>query len=822
MYSTYVKMKVAFPLFIFFLSLFELLGQVGHDSEPELSIDDGVKFTWESDPNWTYFFQISDDFSEWFFVPEVRAGINGVDTYTFFPEVPQGEDFQFFRMACFPESAPNVATADFDNDGLSNLQEISQSPNQLNPFQADSDLDGINDWLELAQQTNPADSSSFLGVEPVLLNVHQGSGVRLPQSLLNPELIQSYSLELTNNLSTAPAGFSFSISTDAGGPTYLWRDIEATGEQLDFQGNDSSVVTQAIPFAFPFYEDSHSEVFISLRGFLTVVDPGAQNGFPLTSSTPLPNPSEHLGLIAPKMIGYNSQNGGNVFYQSFAANGGVPAHVVVQWQDVSLNVGDGAGGVIVLDFTFQCVLFEDGKIEFHYESLDQISANSFIPGFLTGIQNQDGSSGLTVYYFVDGTVNGPILPLLDPVSVEISQAAGVGAEWLTVNPDSVQGAEVFWELTFDSSNEELGLVGPANLDLGVVPDGPIVFSGLYSMNVLAAATEGDDVLMGTIGDDFDLNGRGGNDSLTGLAGDDFLLGGNGDDELSGGEGDDRLEGGAGADRYLVSANEGHDVIADTSGLFSLGTFNIVEFDATVDPETLFLEQNEFTGVTTVGEKDSNGEGFVWSVSIENWSSFSPSNPDFFNYDSWQFHFEDGTVWDATNFFDGSTDITPEGIFDEVIAGTNGDDVIDGGLGNDEITGGLGNDVLRGGAGNDVLAGGDGSDELNGGPGDDELSGGLGNDLLAGGEGADVYFVFANQGEDTINDLDEIFSEGVVNRLVFWPSIAPDEVWLEQNELTNQVTVSQRDSTGQIFLWSVTINSWRTFSTSIPNSENFRQ
>ena len=105
-------------------------------------------------------------------------------------------------MACFPESAPNVATADFDNDGLSNLQEISQSPNQLNPFQADSDLDGINDWLELAQQTNPADSSSFLGIEPVLLNVHQGSGVRLPQSLLNPELIQSYSLELTNNLST--------------------------------------------------------------------------------------------------------------------------------------------------------------------------------------------------------------------------------------------------------------------------------------------------------------------------------------------------------------------------------------------------------------------------------------------------------------------------------------------------------------------------------------------------------------------------------------------------------------------------------------------
>jgi Ca2+-binding RTX toxin-like protein len=74
---------------------------------------------------------------------------------------------------------------------------------------------------------------------------------------------------------------------------------------------------------------------------------------------------------------------------------------------------------------------------------------------------------------------------------------------------------------------------------------------------------GSDSLDGGLGNDF-LDGGGNHDLLLGGAGNDTLLGGTNNDTLIGGAGNDTLIGGSGKDAfaYLLSANEGKDLILD--------------------------------------------------------------------------------------------------------------------------------------------------------------------------------------------------------------------------------------------------------------------
>ncbi|MBO1351675.1 MAG: hypothetical protein EBE86_031850 [Hormoscilla sp. GUM202] len=90
---------------------------------------------------------------------------------------------------------------------------------------------------------------------------------------------------------------------------------------------------------------------------------------------------------------------------------------------------------------------------------------------------------------------------------------------------------------------------------------------------------------------------------------------------------------------------------------------------------------------------------------------------------------------------------------DTLNGDAGDDQLAGDEGNDILNGGSNNDNLFGGTGNDILNGDGGNDLLRGEEGDDLLDGGAGDDNLFGDAGRDTFFFGANNGEDTINDID---------------------------------------------------------------------
>jgi Ca2+-binding RTX toxin-like protein len=104
--------------------------------------------------------------------------------------------------------------------------------------------------------------------------------------------------------------------------------------------------------------------------------------------------------------------------------------------------------------------------------------------------------------------------------------------------------------------------------------------------------KGDDLLEGGEGDDM-LYGQQGIDVITGGIGNDYLDGGQGDDLLYGGVGDDTLTGGQGSDTFVLTLNEGSDIVTDfeLSDNFALVGFTAADIEYVIEGEATTLAVN---------------------------------------------------------------------------------------------------------------------------------------------------------------------------------------------------------------------------------------
>lgn len=283
-------------------------------------------------------------------------------------------------------------------------------------------------------------------------------------------------------------------------------------------------------------------------------------------------------------------------------------------------------------------------------------------------------------------------------------------------------------------------------------------SDLVQRDLAARATEGDDLIQGSVFDD----------TIRGGAGNDILLGYEGDDTLTADGGNDILIGGRGNDTYVIKPNAGNVTLllglrqgegaaqagADRivfSGMKSQYTWVTSRVDNSLVITAYLTESGTSSSVRLEGYFDSGVGAAAWSAATVG--------------------FEDGSVLSVHELLFSFTPAT-EG--DDIIYGHPGAEVIDalGGNdnifaldGNDVVDGGSGDDVLDGGYGDDLLRGGLGQDVLTGDAGADALHGGDGNDLLAGGEGADILWGDANN-DFLIGELgnDTLYGGAGVDRL----------------------------------------------------------
>jgi hypothetical protein len=294
---------------------------------------------------------------------------------------------------------------------------------------------------------------------------------------------------------TPPAGYStpdaygyqWIDSLDPDGPSVAYDDLSLSGASVQGLGDDSNVGPFPLGFDFNFYGTTVDEVRISSNGYLSFTDPIAQ-----FLNLPLPDPGAPDNLLA------------------------------ILWSDLTFNAGGqvrwmGEGRRWTADFIdpvllggmtpsrFEAVLDQSGDFMYRYSAMGSAGSEATI-----GIQNQDGSIGLTAAHMDPG--------LPDSYSVVFTKAPS-GLRKISPAAGSLSGGQStqvtfyldlgllplpgrFSSISIDATgNDVLGL--PASIGLTLVLDlSPSITSSpgtqawdntLYLYDVEASDPDGDTV-----------------------------------------------------------------------------------------------------------------------------------------------------------------------------------------------------------------------------------------------------------------------------------------------------------------------------------------
>lgn len=196
-----------------------------------------------------------------------------------------------------------------------------------------------------------------------------------------------YWLTVTN---ASPVVYGAINSGQPGGPAYFWKDYSAIGQ--DISGTFTALAPPKtaedegisgpinIGFAFPFFTNSYSQLYVSPNGFVTFAPFKGDT----STNTSLPNVSAPLNLIAFFWEDLDFSGAGHVYTYADAMNG----TFTLQFQNV-LFKGTTA--------TVNCelVLKTTGEILAAYQTMGHSNQCTI------GAQNSDGTQGITVAFKQD-------------------------------------------------------------------------------------------------------------------------------------------------------------------------------------------------------------------------------------------------------------------------------------------------------------------------------------------------------------------------------------------------------------------------------------
>jgi len=222
-------------------------------------------------------------------------------------------------------------------------------------------------------------------------------------------------------------GYTWSDSDDPAGPAYEWVEISTLGS-LAGTGDDMSLGAFDLGFPMTFYGQLFDTVRICTNGFLSFTSTSSPYVNPVLPSASLPN-----NVVAPFWDDLNPSAGGEIYYWADPA----ADRFVVQYQDVvRYNTTEAE--------TFEVILNSNGSVIFQYREVSDT-------GHCTvGIENPDGSDGLTVLYNDNSYLHDGLAVQIVPPGflpwVQVSPLAGI------VQP----GQSTPVSLVFDATDLDLG------------------------------------------------------------------------------------------------------------------------------------------------------------------------------------------------------------------------------------------------------------------------------------------------------------------------------------------------------------------------------
>jgi len=179
-------------------------------------------------------------------------------------------------------------------------------------------------------------------------------------------------------------GYRWIDSDEAGGPTFGWVDISATGTPVVLD-DDDYVGPIPIGFGFPLYDNVYTELYICSNGMISFGE-----GWIYTTNTDLPYTGTPNNLIAMWWDDLNPEAYGDIYYEYDSEND----RFIVSFVGVPNYLSQGGTGAL----TFEAMLYPSGRIELEYNVMDPGDDAQGLAGATIGIENIDGTDGLAVVY----------------------------------------------------------------------------------------------------------------------------------------------------------------------------------------------------------------------------------------------------------------------------------------------------------------------------------------------------------------------------------------------------------------------------------------
>ena len=209
-----------------------------------------------------------------------------------------------------------------------------------------------------------------VNTNPVAVTVQQYETSNLVFTISNPGLGNTIVTGLVSSVAGQPnGGYSWGHSNQATNPTPLsWVEISSIGTPSGLTGDDN-VITVPLPFNFPYFGNTYSNVNISCNGIINF-------GIPASSTSGnVPDAFTPNNVVALFWRDLHQQSGTTYTYYDAANN-----RFIIQYHQWGYYSSAG-------EINMQALLYQDGRIEINYGTITgPLFANA-------GIENDDGTVG---------------------------------------------------------------------------------------------------------------------------------------------------------------------------------------------------------------------------------------------------------------------------------------------------------------------------------------------------------------------------------------------------------------------------------------------
>ncbi len=304
------------------------------------------------------------------------------------------DDASFSHDATLPLTVPAFASASYHVTYAPTAPAAAFSTTMTVTSDADEPDNELTVQLDAEAIQGPEIVSDVSSVDEIIYEPETETTV--PIVLTNnggDDLEYLVNLDYDNGTSS---DYTWADSDDPGGPAYRWVDISTSGTRLeDVSTTDDEFEEVDLTFAFPFYGNSYSSVFVGTNGFLTF-----GTGHTTYINDALPGTSCPPNLIAPFFDDLDPRDASShVYFQDFGDS------AIVQYElfrHYSYSSSEDR-------YTFQVVLHADGQIDYYYESMEGVLNSATI-----GIQDASQTQGLQVAYNQAYVYDGLAVEILPP------------------------------------------------------------------------------------------------------------------------------------------------------------------------------------------------------------------------------------------------------------------------------------------------------------------------------------------------------------------------------------------------------------------------